>query len=87
MKTPETGACRRGHVFAQLWSQEGVAMAQGREQIDQRPGPAPEIRAEEESVTFVFRIKDSTRLVIRCDMNGNIWSAIARPTAREPNDR
>jgi len=54
-------------------------MAQGREQIDQRPGPAPEIRAEGESVTFVFRIKDSTRLVIRCDMNGNIWSAITRP--------
>jgi len=54
-------------------------MAQGREQIDQRPGPAPEIRAEGESVTFVFRIKDHTRLVIRCDMNGNIWSAITRP--------
>ena len=62
-------------------------MAQGREQIDQRPGPAPEIRAEDESVTFVFRIKDSTRLVIRCDMNGNVWSAIARPTAQERDDR
>ena len=53
-------------------------MAQGREQIDQRPGPAPEIRAEGESVTFAFRIKDGTQLVIRCDTDGNVWSSIVR---------
>lgn len=53
-------------------------MAQGREQIDQRPGPAPEIRAEGESVTFVFRIKDQTHLVIRCDSDGHVWSSISR---------
>ncbi len=56
-------------------------MAQGREQIDQRPGPAPEIRAEGESVTFVFRIKDATHLVIRCDTDGNVWSSITRTRA------
>ncbi len=61
-------------------------MAQGREQIDQRPGPAPEIRAEGESVTFVFRIKDATQLVIRCDADGNVWSSITRASARAERD-
>lgn len=47
--------------------------------IDGRPGPAPDIRLDEESVIFPFRLDDSVsgnRLTIRCDAKGNMWMAI-----------
>jgi hypothetical protein len=47
--------------------------------IDERPGPAPDIRLDDESIIFTFRLDDSvsgSRLMIRCDAKGNMWVAI-----------
>ena len=56
-------------------------MARARETIDRRPGPAPEIRATGDSVTFGFAVgalQDGLQLVIRCDAEGNVWASIVR---------
>jgi hypothetical protein len=47
--------------------------------IDERPGPAPDIRVESDSVAYTFRfggVVGEPRLLIRCDVDGNIWISI-----------
>ena len=56
-------------------------MARGKEITDRRPGPAPDIRADGDSVTFGFTLdamRTGLRLVIRCDGNGNVWASIVQ---------
>jgi hypothetical protein len=50
-----------------------------RKGLDRRPGPLPDIKSDSVSVTFVMEVNhppDGGRLVIRCDVNGNVWAAI-----------
>lgn len=57
--------------------------------IDDRPGAIPDVTAEDGSVTYVLPIagsRDTTRLVIRCDADGNVWVAIRRAPALRWND-
>lgn len=47
--------------------------------VDRRPGPVPEIRADGDNVTFRIEVQgmpERTRLVLRCDANGDVWAAI-----------
>jgi hypothetical protein len=56
--------------------------------IDDRPGPLPEIRADGQTVWFSFQIQsahEKTRLVIRCDADGNV-SASIDPTPTQSGD-
>jgi hypothetical protein len=51
---------------------------------DRMPGPLPEIRANEDGVTFVFRLKPADaggrQLLLRCDADGSVWLSIASPS-------
>lgn len=56
-------------------------MGRSREVTDRRPGPAPDIRADGDSVTFGFALdgmRNGLRLVIRCDGDGNVWASIVQ---------
>ena len=51
-----------------------------RKSLDLRPGPLPEITAQGSSVTFhltIPRAPDASRLIIRCDADGQVWAAIS----------
>ena len=52
-----------------------------RKGIDRQPGPLPEIKSDAGSVVFSMDVgaRDGDRLVIRCDVNGNVWAAIRHP--------
>jgi len=52
-----------------------------RKGIDRQPGPLPEIKSDTGSVVFSMDVgaRDGDRLVIRCDVNGNVWAAIRHP--------
>lgn len=52
-----------------------------RKGLDRQPGPLPEIKSEAGSVLFSMDVgaRDGDRLVIRCDVNGNVWAAIRHP--------
>jgi hypothetical protein len=50
-----------------------------RKSPDQRTGPLPEIRADDDGVTFcldIAGVQKSARLVIRCDASGNVWASL-----------
>jgi hypothetical protein len=50
-----------------------------RKSLDHQPGTIPEIRSDGESVTFRLEVPgeaENTRLVIRCDSNGEVWATI-----------
>jgi hypothetical protein len=69
-------AIRNGRVFA---AYSGV-MPRKRAPIDQLPGRFPEIRTDGDSVTFKLALPgldEQTRLVLRCDPDGNVWASIA----------
>ena len=57
-------------------------MFRGLDAVDRRPGVMPEIHAERDAITFVIpvhgdkRIANGVRLVLRCDLDGNVWGAI-----------
>jgi hypothetical protein len=54
-------------------------MARTRNALDRHPGSIPDIRADAGSITFTMvPIGRSPRepLVIRCDVNGEIWISI-----------
>ena len=45
-------------------------------------GPLPEIRLKGESVVFYLDIElatDTSRLVLRCDPDGNVWASVDEP--------
>jgi hypothetical protein len=55
------------------------AMARAQHASDERPGAVPDIRTDEQGITFVMAPTGTPRgdeLVIRCDVNGEIWVAI-----------
>jgi len=75
-------AIGNGRVFA---AYSGV-MPRKRAPIDQLPGRFPEIRTDGDSVTFKLALPgldEQTRLVLRCDPDGNVWASIA---SRRPAD-
>jgi hypothetical protein len=49
-----------------------------RRTLDRCPGPLPEIHADGDSVTFAFDLQDvpSSRLVVRCDSEGDVFASI-----------
>jgi hypothetical protein len=50
-----------------------------RKTLDRHPGAIPEIRADGDNVTFRIEVigeADDTRLVLRCDAEGEVWVAI-----------
>jgi hypothetical protein len=63
-----------------------------RRRLDGRPGTLPEIRSLGSSVKFLIdvrAVRESARLVLRCDDDGNVWASIApsrneAPTGAEP---
>ena len=58
-------------------------MGRKRAPIDQLPGRFPEIRSDGDSVTFKLALPgldESTRLVLRCDSQGNVWASILKPS-------
>jgi hypothetical protein len=61
-------------------------MARKRAPIDQLPGRFPEIRTDGDSVTFKLALPgldEQTRLVLRCDPDGNVWASIASRRAAD----
>ena len=49
-------------------------------------GALPEIRLEGESVVFYLDIatgRGTSRLVLRCDADGNVWASVDGAAARE----
>jgi hypothetical protein len=57
-----------------------------RRSLDSRPGSLPEIRSLGSSVKFLIEVRtvrDSPRLVLRCDDDGNVWASIATPHRSE----
>jgi len=55
-----------------------------RKELDLRPGVLPEIDAVESSVIFTMEIagpRPHDQLVIRCDVEGEIWLSIPTTTA------
>jgi hypothetical protein len=51
-----------------------------RKTLDRQPGSVPEIRADGENVTFRLEVSGmpaDTRLILRCDAQGDVWAAIA----------
>ena len=47
-------------------------------------GAPPQIRPSGDSVTFDLKIsgnRSGSRLLLRCDENGNVWASIAKPKA------
>jgi hypothetical protein len=55
---------------------------------DRQPGPVPEIRADGDSVSFRMTVAgepENTRLVLRCDSNGEVWAAIVAPVPARLN--
>jgi hypothetical protein len=60
-----------------------------RREIDDHPGPLPQIRATGKSVTFEFdpgRGSEGARLVIRCDENGEVFAKITLPEIKRRQD-
>jgi hypothetical protein len=54
--------------------------------LDNRPGSLPEIRPDGTSVKFlidVTTVRNSPRLVLRCDAQGDVWAAIETADRRE----
>jgi hypothetical protein len=52
-----------------------------RKTLDQRPGPVPEIRVEDDSVVFQLdmrTVRHGVQLLIRCDSDGNVLASIVR---------
>ena len=50
-------------------------------------GPLPEIRLKGESVVFYLAIEHATgtsRLVLRCDPDGNLWASVDEPGTADP---
>lgn len=49
------------------------------QQLDHRRGSLPDIRANDESITFRIPLAGFARslLVIRCDTDGEVWISIA----------
>jgi len=50
-----------------------------RRSLDGRPGSLPEIRPDGKSVKFLIdvrTVRDTPRLVLRCDDDGNVWASI-----------
>lgn len=55
-----------------------------RKELDLTPGVLPEIDAVDGSVIFTMEIagpKPQKELIIRCDVNGEIWLSIAEARA------
>jgi hypothetical protein len=51
-----------------------------RKALDRQAGRVPDIRAEGDSVVFrlnIDSVRQGTRLVLRCDGEGNVWAALA----------
>lgn len=56
-----------------------------RKTLDRRPGPLPEIHSDGDSVTFAFDLQDLTsRLMVRCDANGEVYACIRDPRPTGP---
>ena len=54
----------------------------GRRGLDKQAGAPPQIRPSGDSVTFDLKItgnRSGSRLLLRCDENGNVWASIAKP--------
>jgi hypothetical protein len=86
------GAARTGPADAVVFQTVVARVAPGRaiallpvmsmrKGLDRQPGPLPEIKADSGSVLFSMDVgaRDGDRLVIRCDVNGNVWAAIRHP--------
>jgi hypothetical protein len=59
-------------------------MNRERQTLDQRPGSAPDIRSDGGGITFIMALAGTPRseaLVIRCDIQGEIWVSIGRDKA------
>jgi hypothetical protein len=57
-----------------------------RRSLDNGPGSLPEIRPDGTSVKFlidVTTVRNTPRLVLRCDAQGEVWAAIDTPDHRE----
>jgi hypothetical protein len=51
-------------------------------EIDERPGPVPDIRADGDSVIYLIEIPtESSRLIIRCDPDGAVVASIVGPAS------
>lgn len=54
-------------------------MARAHHMLDGKPGQLPDIRAHAGNITFVMATvgaRPDSRLVIRCDADGNVWVSI-----------
>lgn len=52
--------------------------------VDHHRGRIPEIRTASDSILYYIDVVDGSRrprLIIRCDANGDVWAALARPWA------
>jgi hypothetical protein len=55
--------------------------------ITAQSGALPEIRLQGDSVVFYLDIATSrrtSRLVLRCDSDGNVWASLEEPVASGP---